>query len=174
MLAKVLANLTRKKLIKAVKSVANKTRKVYMLAHLEPSREVTGGPWFTDNVLDSEFIHVLSQSVLRCIDQKGFATVEQVHAYILDMKISTVELSITEIQQIIDILVYDGKVEALPQQGLQLGGGASVHYRKLKPSIPPNHFTEIPCATCPVFSECSDNGIINPHDCEYLNRWMAL
>jgi DNA-directed RNA polymerase III subunit RPC6 len=37
--------LEQRKLVKAVKSVANGNRKVYMLFELEPSREITGGAW---------------------------------------------------------------------------------------------------------------------------------
>jgi len=38
-----------------------------MLAHLEPSVEVTGGPWYTDNELDTEFIKLLSTACLHYI-----------------------------------------------------------------------------------------------------------
>lgn len=43
------------------------TRKIYMLYHLEPSVEMTGGPWYTDNELDSEFIKLLCSACLRFI-----------------------------------------------------------------------------------------------------------
>ena len=45
----------------------NPTRKIYMLFHLEPSVEMTGGPWYTDNELDSEFIKLLCSACLRFI-----------------------------------------------------------------------------------------------------------
>lgn len=43
------------------------TRKMYMLFHLEPSVEVTGGPWYTDKELDVEFIKLLSKACLKFI-----------------------------------------------------------------------------------------------------------
>lgn len=43
------------------------TRKIYMLYHLEPSVEMTGGPWYTDNELDTEFIKLLCSASLRFI-----------------------------------------------------------------------------------------------------------
>lgn len=49
-----------KNLIKPIKVVKYPARKYYMLASLQPSEDVTGGPWFTDGVLDEEFIHHLS------------------------------------------------------------------------------------------------------------------
>ena len=38
-----------------------------MLFHLEPSVEMTGGPWYTDNELDTEFIKLLCSASLRFI-----------------------------------------------------------------------------------------------------------
>ncbi|KAG1737459.1 RNA polymerase Rpc34 subunit-domain-containing protein, partial [Suillus paluster] len=56
-----------KQLVKAIKAVRHPTRKIYMLAHLEPSVELTGGPWYTDNELDTEFIKLLSTACLHYI-----------------------------------------------------------------------------------------------------------
>ena len=41
-----------------------------MLAHLDPSVELTGGPWYTDNELDTEFIKLLCNACLRLIQDK--------------------------------------------------------------------------------------------------------
>ena len=38
-----------------------------MLAHLDPDVELTGGPWFTDKELDTEFIKLLSDVCLKVI-----------------------------------------------------------------------------------------------------------
>lgn len=46
------------------------TRKTYILFHLEPSTAVTGGPWYTDNELDTEFIKLLSSACLKFIREK--------------------------------------------------------------------------------------------------------
>lgn len=45
-----------------------------MLAHLEPSVEMTGGPWYTDNELDTEFIKLLCSACLRFIRDKVSVT----------------------------------------------------------------------------------------------------
>lgn len=42
---KILKNLDARGLVKSVKAVAHPTRKLYMLAELEPARELTGGSW---------------------------------------------------------------------------------------------------------------------------------
>jgi len=40
------------------------------MAHLEPSVELTGGPWYTDNELDTEFIKLLCGACLRYIRER--------------------------------------------------------------------------------------------------------
>ena len=69
-ITKVLRSLESKKLIKAVKSVKNSTKKVYMLAHLEPNADLTGGPWFNENELDLEFIEEMCKICHRFIYSK--------------------------------------------------------------------------------------------------------
>ncbi|KAI5302888.1 34-kDa subunit of RNA polymerase III (C), partial [Ascosphaera atra] len=55
-----LKSLEAKNYIKSVRNVKFPQRKMYMLAHLQPSEDVTGGAWFTDGVLDADFIRGLS------------------------------------------------------------------------------------------------------------------
>lgn len=40
------------------------------MAHLEPSVELTGGPWYTDNELDTEFIKLLCSACLRYVRER--------------------------------------------------------------------------------------------------------
>ena len=47
---KALKNLEARDLIKGVKCVSNQEMKVYMLAELKPSKEITGGAWCTDKL----------------------------------------------------------------------------------------------------------------------------
>eukprot|EP00271_Cylindrocystis_brebissonii_P005068 TRINITY_DN17008_c0_g2_i1.p1 TRINITY_DN17008_c0_g2~~TRINITY_DN17008_c0_g2_i1.p1 ORF type:complete len:210 (-),score=47.15 TRINITY_DN17008_c0_g2_i1:119-748(-) len=77
-ITKILKTLEGRHLVKAVKSVAGKNRKVYMLAELEPSREITGGAWYSDQEFDSEFIGVLREQILEYIRKEAPVTLEQV------------------------------------------------------------------------------------------------
>lgn len=54
-----LKSLETKSYVKSVRNVKYPQRKIYMLANLQPSEEVTGGAWFTDGVLDGDFIRGL-------------------------------------------------------------------------------------------------------------------
>lgn len=67
---KYLKSLEGKNLIKSVKSVKHPTRKIYMLAELTPSIELSGGPWYTDNELDTEFIGYLLKGIRRCLQER--------------------------------------------------------------------------------------------------------
>lgn len=52
-------SLENKNFIKSIQSAKFPKRKVYILAHLQPSEDITGGPFYTDGVLDEEFVHQL-------------------------------------------------------------------------------------------------------------------
>ena len=62
--------LEQKALVKAIKSVKHPTRKLYMLMELTPSVEVTGGPWFTDQELDVDFVEQLTNQCYKYILMK--------------------------------------------------------------------------------------------------------
>ena len=54
-----LKSLEHKAFIKPIQSAKFPKRKIYILAHLQPSDDVTGGPFYTDGSLDEEFVHQL-------------------------------------------------------------------------------------------------------------------
>lgn len=126
-----LKNLEGQNYIKAVKSVKHPTRKIYMLYALQPSIELTGGPWFTEGELDSDFINTMLALVWGFIadssypqafqtpmaqscyppDHKDFPVLEDVHSWILSKRVSTVDLGLADIRALCDVLVYDDKLE---------------------------------------------------------------
>lgn len=67
-----LKSLESQSYIKSVKSVKYPTRKIYMLYHLTPSIDVTGGPWFTDSELDTDFIDSLLIVIWKFVAQKTY------------------------------------------------------------------------------------------------------
>lgn len=71
-----LKSLETKNYIKSVRNVKYPQRKMYMLAGLQPSEEVTGGAWFTDGVLDADFIRGLSGWVEHWITSRSWYDVE--------------------------------------------------------------------------------------------------
>lgn len=124
--------LEQKQLVKAVKSVKFPTRKIYMLYDLTPSIELSGGPWYTDNELDTGFIHELSMACLRYIQSKSWPkdgrssalypasytaelpTASSVHRYLKAAKLTDTELEPEHVVALLDLLIYDNEVEKIP------------------------------------------------------------
>lgn len=106
-------------------------------------------------------------------------------------------LSEDDVQQLVDILCYDGLIEpvvvgrrrgyrtarisrqepddpAMQQRGvgddLEEAGGEP----RLGPPPASNGFVEAPCGRCPVFELCEEGGPVNPSNCVYFQRWLGL
>lgn len=136
-LTRVLKALENRQLIKAVKSVKNPTRKIYMLYNLTPSVELSGGPWYTDNELDVPFINGLSRFCHYYIQQQtwpdGYQTTRQklypasytnrlptaprILRELMDKQVTSTSLTVGEMQQLLETLVYDEKIEKVPMPG---------------------------------------------------------
>ena len=72
---KCMKSLETKKLVKPVKSIKAPSQRIYMLSHLSPNEDVTGGPWFSDGELDVELIAVTADAVVHFIAQKSWKKV---------------------------------------------------------------------------------------------------
>ncbi|KAJ3023101.1 34-kDa subunit of RNA polymerase III (C) [Thoreauomyces humboldtii] len=207
--------LEKRNIIKFVKPVKNPYRKVYMLFDVEPSTELTGGTWYTDNEMDMDFIEQLSAQVYKAIvmrsypDPKSSAIYPSSHAsyptatdmrkYIFDKNITTVQLTVADVQSLLDRLYYDGKVTRIQK----VGGtdpddsdrmdtdhedgddfaGETVRdlnsdiwmYKAVRGAVlaERNAFTDLPCGRCPVQDFCSETGPVNPSNCRYFKDWLA-
>ncbi|KAI6110791.1 RNA polymerase Rpc34, partial [Pisolithus croceorrhizus] len=133
-----LKSLAQKQLIKSIKAVRHPTRKIYMLAHLEPSVELTGGPWYTDNELDAEFIKLLSSACLHYIRDRSFPkqnskrlaqnqirlyaigaapsypSAQQIQHFLSKSKITETELGVEHVEMLLRVLELDGEIEKIP------------------------------------------------------------
>ncbi|ANZ77970.1 BA75_04619T0 [Komagataella pastoris] len=135
-----LKSLENQSFIKSVKSVKHPTRKIYMLYHLTPSIEVTGGPWFTDSELDTEFIDSLLIIIWRFIANKTYPNlfgtegnkaqlyefsvglnnapdVAQINKFIRGSGITNIELTDDDVRSLCDVLCYEEKIEKLEKFG---------------------------------------------------------
>ena len=133
-MTKALKVLEGRELIKAVKSVTSRNRKVYMLAELEPSKEITGGAWYTEHEFDAEFITVLTEACHRFILSKGEATLEEIAAFVREKGVSRVELRLEDVSQVVHTLVYDGKIDAI--EDLDSEDGGSIIFKAATLAIP--------------------------------------
>ncbi|EME32664.1 DNA-directed RNA polymerase III subunit RPC6 [Galdieria sulphuraria] len=169
-LTKILKNLELKKLVKPFKSVKSKNKKLYMLFDLEPSIDVTGGPWYYNQEFDAEFFDVLYQQSLRFI--RGSSTgvaVEEVANYITSLGISKEKLEIKDFESLLQTMIYDGVIERICK-GTDLEKSTTV-YRYCHHTSPFATLGEVPCGICPVYKSCSIDGVISPVNCVYLRKW---
>ncbi|GAB7356418.1 hypothetical protein MBLNU459_g7190t1 [Dothideomycetes sp. NU459] len=72
---KAMKTLEAKQLVKPVKSIKNPAQKIYMLKHLSPNEDVTGGPWFSEGELDVELIGIIADTVVSFIQKNSWKTV---------------------------------------------------------------------------------------------------
>ena len=138
--------LETRRITKSIKSVKFPTRKIVMLYHLQPSIEVTGGPWFTDTELDVEFVNLMLNVVWKYVARETFGTVDgdapqvsrlpdlgpesypsldDIQAFVQGAQLSTVELEKSDIQGLCDVLAYDRKFEKVD----------ATHFRATWPSV---------------------------------------
>eukprot|EP00743_Colponemidia_sp_Colp-15_P002428 GILK01002632.1.p1 GENE.GILK01002632.1~~GILK01002632.1.p1 ORF type:complete len:289 (-),score=49.54 GILK01002632.1:117-956(-) len=172
-ISKTLKTLEQRKLIKVVKSIQAKNKKVYMLYELEPSREVTGGAWYSEQEFDQQFISVLSENCLTYIQKKKAPTLQDIANAMRSSGFVKVELREEDIEMIVQTLIYDGKVESFPDpRGIYDAKGPVLCFRISRWSTSLNQLTTMPCGVCPVFRECSEDGIISPQTCVYYSQWL--
>lgn len=106
--------LESRRLIKPVKSVNAKSKKLYMLFNLAPAKELTGGPWYTELEFDHEFISELRTFLMHCVRRlnggRG-ATLMEIKGKMVQANVSRVQLSLEEVQQLMQTLAYDHLIE---------------------------------------------------------------
>lgn len=176
-LTKSLKILEQRSLIKSVRSVVSKSKKMYMLFDLTPAKEITGGPWYTDQEFDHQFVEELCMFVVQYVKSQGMADAASIHDRVRISGISKVELSVEEMDLVLQILVYDGRLEEVSSAVLILTGRATTGqtmYKLSKAVTIPNHLTESPCGMCPVISQCTPGGVISPSTCQYFTEWLGM
>ena len=110
-LRRILNTLESRGIIKAINSIEKKNRLVYMLANLEPNREITGGPWYSDQEFDEEFVKQLQDHIKGMVERQGSADVHAIEGWLSESGICKVQLTGEEIQSLVNAMVYDGDLE---------------------------------------------------------------
>ncbi|KAJ9179051.1 hypothetical protein P3X46_010875 [Hevea brasiliensis] len=177
---KSLKVLQAKNLIKEVVNIQNKGRKHYMAMEFEPSKEITGGAWYVDGNLDTEFIQILKEQCTKQIYKLKVATLEGVTDSIRRSGVLNVELTKQQIEEIVKALVLDDEIIEVKSNGM--GEFASIPVGKIcykcirKGSIGGEPKTgamaSIPCGVCPRMRQCTPDGIISPQTCVYYSKWL--
>ncbi|GAX22915.1 DNA-directed RNA polymerase III subunit RPC6 [Fistulifera solaris] len=109
-LTKILKTLESRRLIKPVKSVTAKSKKLYMLYELQPSKELTGGVWYSNLEFDHEFISKLRYFLVQTCRKRPH-TLQELHHELEQKEISNVALSLEDVRQLVQTLVLDYSLE---------------------------------------------------------------
>ncbi|KAH0953358.1 hypothetical protein HN011_004278 [Eciton burchellii] len=180
-LGKILKNLEAKDFVKVVTTKTKK--KMYMLYDTVPDESLTGGTFYQGSDFEKEFADVLNQQCYQFLKQKTekangcemgpiaarnmtYASSKEVWKYISDLGISTVELTISNIEMILNTLIYDGKIEQI------FSGDGNNLYRTIQPLVSSTGLMRTTCGLCPVRIQCSDKGLITPIKCQYIQEWL--
>ncbi|TPX31092.1 hypothetical protein SmJEL517_g05509 [Synchytrium microbalum] len=131
---KCLDKLSNSLLVKCMTSVKFKTRRLYMLAEVMPSVEVTGGVFYTDQEFDTELAdqvslvchhHIINKTycdgdMLKPRDSryKNWATAQSCLKYVAGLGVlNNTDLSVEDIVRVLNRLVYDGKITRYRRDG---------------------------------------------------------
>lgn len=184
-LNKTLKILEQRSLVKSVRSVVSKSRKLYMLFSATPAKEVTGGPWYTDQEFDHAFVEDLCKMILGIVKQSPGTDSRAILERLTSTGVIEASvLTLDDLDVVMRMLVYDGRLEEmfaplssaedskLPLASLPMGMRPPARYKVAKEVASGNHLTETPCGVCPVISQCCEGGVISPTTCVYMDKWL--
>ncbi|CCK71845.1 DNA-directed RNA polymerase III subunit C34 KNAG_0I00540 [Huiozyma naganishii CBS 8797] len=178
---KCLKSLESQRYVKSVKSVKYPTRKIYMLYNLQPSVEVTGGPWFTEGELDVEFINSLLTIVWRFVAEntfpngfgddtttqsrdvqyvpghKSYSSTGEILEFISASQVTNVQLRASDIRALCEVLLYDDKLE---QTGHDCYRATLQSLNQLSGGVEANEARD-PKGTQPALSDCDEFSIFD-------------
>ena len=78
-LSKILRQLEQRSLLKTVRSVTSKSKKLYMVYEMTPAKELTGGPWYTDQEFDREFVVALCDFITKYVSFANMANTTMIN-----------------------------------------------------------------------------------------------
>lgn len=130
-LTKTLKILEQRSLIKSVRSVVSKSKKLYMVFDMVPAKEITGGPWYSDQEFDHDFVNALGDIIVTIVKQGGMVTLQEIAHKVRISGVSKVslvysmflcvnlinflpvqiDLSAEELELVVNTLIYDYRIE---------------------------------------------------------------
>jgi len=113
-----------------------------------------------------------------------YPTLDQCTYYIENLKFFHQTLTRSEIQQLLDVMTFDNKIE-------KVFGEVDTGYKAKRQTLiteldenvgmmPPGDgggggvLAEVPCGRCPVFELCEEGGPVGPSTCVYFGEWLEM
>ena len=184
-LQKIRKRLEKKLLIKNITVPNMKNKKVILGYDTEPNNELKGGFWCTNQQFDQDLISTISMKCIEYLkDHHSGATRSEVLLMIKKTNISKItdEIREDDLQKILNILVFDDKLDIIGCDNLVLDNKYSLLLKKdqLLTQIKYKYVDDIfedftaientPCSYCEVFENCSQISNITPENCPHLEQ----
>ena len=142
--------------------------------HLKAIRERELGPAKGADLEEAPRASLYERLLPLPANYQNYPTVHELTSFVEDKKLARdTTLSAEEIQQLLDLLVYDGKIERL------VVGGDGFAYKAVRKTFLDEDdqmdsvLTEVPCGRCPVFDLCEEGGPVSPTNCVYFTEWLG-
>lgn len=157
-----------KKLIKPLKSIHQKNRKIYILAHIEPAKEVVGGTFYDNAEFDEGLVERLRDQVIHVLKNGNKASLAEISNYLRSSGFGK-DLGDNDLQLVLKTLQLEQRIQVSvnPATG-------ELAYSWSRWPVDDNCFASIPCGSCPVADECVRKGgsRVTPASCQYYNLWL--
>jgi hypothetical protein len=96
----------------------------------------------------------------------------QIQTYIKNAQIFNVDLSLEEILQLVNTLVYDGKLQQLGNHKVIPAAERKFRVRAEGETMTSHdHFSMVPLCKCPVTQASTPP---QPRDCPHMDYWLSL
>ena len=136
LLTKILKKLEKKSLIKSLKMVNMKNKKIWIGFDIEPSVEVTGGIWCSNQEFNKDLVTVIKQKCLEYLERTKIANRKDFIICIKSIGIIQSEVKEDDIQKIINLLVFDNKIEPIfPNVSFKLSNKMNILLKKNEPLL---------------------------------------
>ncbi|KAK9077777.1 hypothetical protein SSX86_006115 [Deinandra increscens subsp. villosa] len=177
---KCIKNLIALSLIKEIPHAQMKG-KHYIATEFNPSNNVSGGVWYVDGHLDTEFIEQLKDLCFKIVKKLKVATVEGVYEFFKKNNLTNTDCTRQQISEIIGVMVLENLIIEVKSSGhgeyhsIPVG---NVCYRcpvgNLSQGLGRAGLASVPCGACPRIRECTPDGLISPSSCVYYTKWLEF
>lgn len=118
------------------------------------------------------------------VRHRSYASLSEVWRFIKDLGISKVELSLKDIETLLETLVFDGKAESkvsMVRESLMTDDEDDDDEEEMSKvyrvcgdqlGLVGSGLMRMPCGGCQVINDCRIGGVISPASCVYLKQWL--
>ncbi|CDJ43060.1 DNA-directed RNA polymerases III, 39 kDa polypeptide, putative [Eimeria tenella] len=154
-------------LIKPVKSIHVKNRKMYILSHMEPAKEIAGGSFYTNGEFNEQLVEQLRDRLAVFLCNARSSTFSSLVAFVRSSgDVAGSAFTDEDISQLVATLECEDKVARI-----RTGTETTFVWNQ---SENLHLLDTVPCIGCPLVGDCSAHGKVNPRDCTYLSHWLGL